>query len=798
MKHTHQCILSLLLVLVMTLVLLPTGALAAQGLEVDENGFGVNEDGVLLRYDGPGGDIVIPDGVTAIDNDAFRENTAITSVVIPDSVTTLEGSHAFYRCTNLRRVQFENGVTEIPEYTFHECPSLTEVVIPDSVIKIGVNAFSDCTALERVEIPASVECIEEGAFADCPALREVVLSEGLTAIDRAVFIRCAALKRIEIPASVTRIGNVAFMSCASLKEVVFHDGVTEIGESAFESCTSLERADIPASVEKIGRGAFSHCTSLKNVNIANPDADVDSYTFYASSLKSYIQGGAVKRLGGDGTVNTSELTEDERQAEISRYQDSYAYQKSLNTNSTFLAEHIEERDYIYTIVTDAVQRQSDEICTGLTSDADKVAAIHDWMTANIYYDYPLMAQDHPWPTAQTVLDRRAYVCSGYTTLFQALCWAQKIPCVCVSGSTNSGFHAWNAVQVDGAWSWVDVTWDTSNGYYGGDNWEAGTRRNNYFRCSSEFLSIDHTVSYTSVHISWSGGGKTTTYRWCFTVNGLNANLPDQKAKETNETISQMNQKLKEERAPEEKERFDQEAKEASETISQMNEKRKEERAPEEKERFNQELNDHVSPWARSEVAAAYETGLYSGSMRTNFQEQYTRPITRAEFCALVVDLVELAEGGDFTNGIEGISIGDYLASKGLTYIKFKSQAFPFKDIKSYTLGSTSSIPQAYSMGIIYGTSETTFSPNDYLTREQAATMLMRAGRLLGLTTGSDPIRFRDNDQIGDWAKEGVDFVTSHGIMSGVGDNTFDPQGRYTREQALVTIVRMYDAVKEKI
>lgn len=731
-------ILSLFLAIVMTLALIPTAALAASKIEIDENGFGIN-DGVLVRYDGPGGDVVIPDGVAVIGSQAFLNNTAITSVVIPDSVTTLERGHTFHGCTNLRRVRFGNGVTEIPEYTFYECPSLTEVVIPDSVTKIGVNAFNECTALERVDIPASVECIEEGAFADCSALREVVLYEGLTTIDRAAFIRCAALERIEIPASVTRIGNVAFMSCSSLGEVVFHDGLTEIGESAFQSCTALERVDIPASVEKIGKQVFSYCTSLKEVNIANPDADVDSGAFYASGLTSYTQGGVVKTLGKNGTQNDDgndpETVEDRRQSAIDLYKNTSGYRERLENNRNALGQ-IDKYAYQYTVVTDEVQAKSDELCRGLSTDTEKVTAIHAWMVENIYYDKPVSMRTSPrvkdgvdTQSPENVLDNKRAVCEGYSNLFQALCWAQKIPCVCVLGDAGEQ-HAWNAVQLDGKWLWVDSTWDTFNTYYGEGRWERGDQRLDYFLCSTEFLSTKHSASGVKID------------------------------------------------------------------HAQKNKELMEERAREEKERFNQELNDHVSPWARSEVATAYATGLYSASMRTNFNEQYTRPITRAEFCVLVVDLVELAEGGDFVNGIEGISINDYLASKGLTHIRFKSRDFPFTDIKSYTLGSTHAIPQAYSMGIINGTSRTTFSPNDYLTREQAATMLMRAGRLLGLTTGSDPIRFRDNGQIGDWAKEGVDFVTSYGIMNGVGDNNFDPQGRYTREQALVTIVRMYDAVME--
>lgn len=785
--------------------------------------------------------VTIPEGVTEVD---FGHAGGLVSISLPDSVTAIS-DRCFVGGDVLERIGLGSGLKTIGKSAFKECTAFTSLTLPDGLVSIGEGAFESCTGLTSVVIPDSVTFIGDGAFKNCKNLTSVVLPSGAVQMGNQVFLGCdkldnlsgdealdwtdaAALAGFEIklervsysgdsrvideavlmgyhgaggdvviPDGVTGIAapafrgntsitgvvmpdsvtNMAYMvgsdyvetfqGCTNLRSVRLSGSLTEIPDRAFKDCTSLKELVIPEGVTWIGRGFIDGCTVLEKLVIPEGMPPIGSGLIDGCpALKSYTQGGVVKKLEQNDKGNVSELTEDKRQAEINRYQNSPAYQKSLDANSTFLAEHIEERDYIYTIVTDDVQRQSDQICAGLTSDEDKVAAIHDWMTANIYYDYPLLAQDHPWPTAQTVLDRKAYVCSGYTTLFQALCWAQKIPCVCVSGMAG-GHHAWNAVQVDGEWSWVDATWDTTNGYYGGDNWEAGTRRNDYFRCSSEYISIDHTVSYASSHTSWGGGVQTTTYRWCFTVNGLNANLPDQDANETSEMIRQMNKKLREERALEEK------------------------------EHFNQELNDHVSPWARSEVATAYATGLYSASMRTNFNEQYTRPITRAEFCVLVVDLVELAEGGDFVNGIEGISINDYLASKGLTHIRFKSRDFPFTDIKSYTLGSTHAIPQAYSMGIINGTSRTTFSPNDYLTREQAATMLMRAGRLLGLTTGSDPIRFRDNGQIGDWAKEGVDFVTSYGIMNGVGDNNFDPQGRYTREQALVTIVRMYNAVKEK-
>lgn len=779
-------ILSLALALVMTLTMLPTAALAAPGIEVDENGFAIKENGTLVRYEGPGGDVVVPDGVTAIDTVAFRNHTEITSVVIPDSVTRMSGG-AFRECPNLRRVQIGNGVTEIPSYAFDGCTSLEEVVIPDSVTEIGVDSFARCGALARVEIPASVKTIGNAAFAECPALREVVLSEGLTAIGNQAFIRCAALERIEIPAGVTRIGYSTFMSCASLKEAVFPDGLTEIEEGAFESCTSLERVDLPASVEKIGQQAFSHCASLKEVNIANPDADVDRNAFYRSALTSYTQGGRTVTLKSTGTIPDSNDSSTPRTPEegIAAAQRKWASAGAPNADwaakaNALLrqADELNSDDRVvyetrsssgdtivyrvgdYRTVPVQAQRKSDEICAGLTTDYDKVLAIHDFVVNHMTYikggkesygpdldpsidltayentnisfetdqtrDLPdelgFGAENNTLYAAMRALKHGTGVCNNYAALFGLLCYAQGIPAM-YAGGTAYELHAWNAVKVDGEWRWVDTTWDD----------QASGIRYDYFLCPTEFISTDHETRY------------------------LVSSYVD--TKKIMDDIQQM----------------------------QIDER---------KERLIQEINEYASPWARSWITTAYEKGLYTDGMKNRFEPDYTKPISRSEFCVLVVKLVEQAEGGDFVNGTKGISAQDYAASKGRTYVGFKTSAFPFQDVKSRTYGSTGSIPLAYSLGIVNGTSETTFSPNGDLTREQAATMLMRAGRLLGLTTGSDPIRFQDNGQIGDWAKEGVDFITSHGIMNGVENNNFDPQGRYTREQALVTIVRMYDAVKK--
>lgn len=720
-------IVSLMLVLCVCLSICPvalaeedTGDFIIRTQSVTNEDGTVTEEQVLTGYRGEGGDVVIPDGVTAIGMGfawGFMGNTVITSVVMPDSVTRI-GENAFRGCPNLRRVRIGNGVTEISEYTFYECPSLTEVVIPDSVTKIGVNAFGDCTALERVEIPASVECIDNAAFCNCTALREVVLSEGLITIGDQAFQSCAALERIDIPASVTRIDYSAFAGCASLGEVVFHDGLTEIGEGAFMSCTSLERVDIPASVESIGNNAFMSCTSLKEVNIANPDVDVDSTAFCYTNLTSYTQGGVVKTLGENGTQNNDgkdpETVEDRRQSAIDQYKNTSGYRERLENNRNALGQ-IDEYAYRNTAVTDEIQAQSDEICRGFSTDTEKVTAIHAWMIENIYYDYPVYLRTSPrvkdgqdTQSSENVLNNKRAVCEGYSRLFQALCWAQKIPCVYVAGNANGGNHAWNAVQLDGEWLWVDSTWDTFNKYYGEGNWERGDRRLDYFLCSTEFLSTDHGASKVEV------------------------NLSDEQRRQLriNEYIELITGEVR---------NGDREA----------------------------------SEWAKDELIAAMEAQMFPyGYGRPN----YTRSIDRDEFCRVAVQMIEQYTGQD---------IADYAKSKGLTYQD------PFTDWHS------ENVSWIYALGIIKGTSETTFSPNQDITRQEAAVILARVARLLGVEPG-DELSFTDENTFASWASEDiaylsglVDPTTGNRVMQGTGGGRFSPEDGYTWEQSLITFLRLF-------
>ena len=101
----------------------------------------------------------------------------------------------------------------------------------------------------------------------------------------------------------------------------------------------------------------------------------------------------------------------------------------------------------------------------------------------------------------------------------------------------------------------------------------------------------------------------------------------------------------------------------------------------------------------------------------------------------------------------------------------------------------------YTAGYITGTSESTFSPLEPVTREQAATILVRLADALGRPLPEGTAAFSDNASISSWALESVGRAKAGGIMDGIGNNTFSPQGAYTREQSIMTAYRLFETMQ---
>ncbi|MBP5288871.1 MAG: leucine-rich repeat domain-containing protein, partial [Clostridia bacterium] len=198
------------------------------------------------------------------------------SVTIPYTLggypVTFIGDHAFRGCTGLTSVTIPDRVTSFGNYAFWDCTGLTSITIPDSVTSIGSGAFSGCTKLTSVTIGNSVTAIGAWAFEGCMGLTSITVAPGNSVyhstgnclIETASKTLICGCKNSVIPTdgSVTSIGDGAFSGCTGLTSITIPDSVTSIQADAFAGCTGLTSITIPDSVTSIDRGAFDGCTSL--------------------------------------------------------------------------------------------------------------------------------------------------------------------------------------------------------------------------------------------------------------------------------------------------------------------------------------------------------------------------------------------------------------------------------------------------------------------------------------------------------------------------------------------------------
>ena len=169
-------------------------------------------------------------------------------------------------------------------------------------------------------------------------------------------------------------------------------------------------------------------------------------------------------------------------------------------------------------------------------------------------------------------------------------------------------------------------------------------------------------------------------------------------------------------------------------------------------------------WAKVFVDRAIAEGLLPAEL----QSAYDQPITRREFCLLADAL----------------------------YTKVKGGAAPVDATVTFTDTTDPAILRMASAKVVNGVGNELFDPNGQLTREQAATMLSRLAAALGKPLTDSAPTFDDNGSVAGWASAAVGQMQLSGIMSGTGNNQFSPQQSYTREQSIVTIVRLHNFLEQ--
>ena len=179
----------------------------------------------------------------------------------------------------------------------------------------------------------------------------------------------------------------------------------------------------------------------------------------------------------------------------------------------------------------------------------------------------------------------------------------------------------------------------------------------------------------------------------------------------------------------------------------------------------------MSAWAADEVEKAVMAELVPEEL----QRQYTKPCTRQEFCQLVAAITQKRTGN---------TVQQLIVYRGGTD-------------SSFTDTDNADVLACASLGIVNGVGNGRFAPDAHITREQAATMLVRAAGILDIRANREHTPFNDADRISTWAKAAVAEVsamqTEDGamVMQGVGSNRFAPSDPYTREQSIMTAYRLF-------
>lgn len=204
-------------------------------------------------------------------------------------------------------------------------------------------------------------------------------------------------------------------------------------------------------------------------------------------------------------------------------------------------------------------------------------------------------------------------------------------------------------------------------------------------------------------------------------------------------------------------------------------------------------DDVPSPWAHDEVTQAIVLGMVPFRLQTHWRS----PITRIQFAEMIIRFMAFQYG--FADDPSFVSAycarssdrnGEFFGP-GSWWNRFCGEHGQFNDLthpEDRGYGRA-----AYAMNIINGRDDDTFDPDGLLTRQEAATILLRCYQCYGGTyeLAGEPSVVEDQQDIAEWAAEGVAAVLDMKVMNGTAAGHFEPEGTYTREQAVLSLLRLY-------
>ena len=234
------------------------------------------KNGILMKCPNVAGEVIIPEGVSEIDYSAFEECLDVTSIVLPNSLTTCGLCGMFSNAKALKKITIPNSLTTI--FGITSSSQISEVVIPanhptlkveNGIIysKDGKSIVSVSPALvsDKYVVPDGVEVIGVEAFGGCKSLTEIVLPSSITEIKHGAFHGCKQLQTINLPAGLKEIEESTFQGCSSLESIVIPDNVKKIKAYAFGYCDNLQSITLGAKLDNVAKSVFESCKKLTEI-----------------------------------------------------------------------------------------------------------------------------------------------------------------------------------------------------------------------------------------------------------------------------------------------------------------------------------------------------------------------------------------------------------------------------------------------------------------------------------------------------------------------------------------------------
>ena len=582
-------------------------------------------------------------------------------------------------------------------------------------------------------------------------VKSAVIADGVTSIGEKAFLYCTSLTSVTIPDSVTSIGSGAFYYCTSLTSVTIPGSVTSIGAEAFYNCTSLTSVTIPNSVTSIGDSAFFYCTSLTSVTIPDSVTSIGDDAFEGcTSLTSVTIPDSVTSIGSGAFSNCTSLTSVTIPDSVTRIGKG-AFSECTSLTSVTIPDSVT-----------SIGAYAFDTCSSLTNVTipNGVTSIEEHT-----FDNCKSLTSVTIPNSVTSIGKGAFSnCKSLTSV--------TIP----DSVTRIGVGAFASCTSLTSVTIPDSVTSINNGafydctsltdvYYAGSEaqWKAisisSNRNDDLLTANIHYNYVSHTHSYKDVVTAPTCTAKGYTTHTCACGDSYVDTYTDalghawdsgkvtKPATETEDGVKTF-------------------------TCTRCGEAKTEVIPATGVVDVTEMFTDVSHSWADDGIQYCVTHQLMSGIGNNLFGPKLTT--TRAQIVQILYNL----EGEPKVSGTT-----------------------PFTDLTNDWYQDA--ILWAYQTGVVAGTSSTTFAPDQPVTREQIAVILMeyvtRVLKLERTWTPADLSAFPDADSVSDWAKDAMADAVALGLISGAsngGQTYLEPQGSATREQVATILMEFCKNVKK--